>query len=119
MIRLQTEYKIANKDVDLRSEFQAVIGRLVRAEEPPEIALATAHDALEALRARGATSLMAIDGWKWTIGMRRATRSRVRLCPLASHSRGRGSTWFVASATSRTNAALRSTALLQIGRAHV
>jgi hypothetical protein len=57
LVRWQTEDAIAKNAADLLAEFHAIIGRLVRSEEPPEIALATAYDALEALRARGATSL--------------------------------------------------------------
>lgn len=56
-VRWQTEDAIAKNTPDLLAEFHAVIGRLIRSEEPPEIALANASGALEALRARGATSL--------------------------------------------------------------
>jgi DNA polymerase III delta prime subunit len=57
LVRWQTEDAIAKNAADLLAEFHAIIGRLVRSAEPPEIAWAKAHDALEALRARGATSL--------------------------------------------------------------
>lgn len=57
LVRWQTEDAVAKNAADLLAEFYAIIGRLVRSEEPPEVALATAHAALEALRARGATSL--------------------------------------------------------------
>lgn len=57
LVRWQTEDTIAKNAADLLTEFHAVIGRLIRSDQSPEIALATAHDALEALRARGATSL--------------------------------------------------------------
>ncbi len=57
LVRWQTEDAIAKNAADLLAEFYTVIGRLIRSEESPEIALATAHDALQALRARGATSL--------------------------------------------------------------
>ncbi len=56
-VRWQTEDAIAKASADLLAEFHAIIGRLVRSDEPPEIVLATAHDALGALRAQGATSL--------------------------------------------------------------
>jgi len=57
LVRWQTEDAIAKNAPELLAEFYAIIGRLVRSEEPPEIALATAHDALAALHARGARSL--------------------------------------------------------------
>jgi len=57
LVRWQTEDTIAKNAADLLTEFHAVIGRLIQSDQSPEIALATAHDALEALRARGATSL--------------------------------------------------------------
>ncbi len=57
LVRWQTEDAIAKDAADQLAEFHAIIGRLVRSEEPPEIALATANNALEALRARGAKSL--------------------------------------------------------------
>lgn len=57
LVRWQTEDTIAKNAPDLLAEFHAIIGRLVRSQEPTEVALAIAHDALDALRARGATSL--------------------------------------------------------------
>ena len=57
LVRWQTEDAIARNAADLLADFHAVIGRLVRSAEPPEIALVKANDALDALRARGATSL--------------------------------------------------------------
>lgn len=57
LVRWQTEDAIAKNASDLLAEFYAIIGRLVRSEEPAAIALATAYDALEELRAHGATSL--------------------------------------------------------------
>jgi len=57
LVRWQTEDTIAKNAPDLQSEFYTIIGRLVRFEGPPGIALKTANDELAALRARGATSL--------------------------------------------------------------
>lgn len=57
LVRWQTEDAIAKTAADLLAEFHAIIGRSVRSELPPENALTTAHDALDALRARGASSL--------------------------------------------------------------
>tara|TARA_R110002074_G_scaffold378796_1_gene556738 strand:+ start:7083 stop:10271 length:3189 start_codon:yes stop_codon:yes gene_type:complete len=57
LVRWQTEDAIAKNAAGLLAEFHAIIGRLVRSQEAPEIAIATAYSALEALRARGATSL--------------------------------------------------------------
>lgn len=57
LVRWQTEDAIAKKSAELLPEFHATIGRLVRSDDPPERALATAYGALENLRARGATSL--------------------------------------------------------------
>jgi hypothetical protein len=57
LVRWQTEDAIAKNAADLLAEFYAIIGRLVRSEETPEIAMGTANGALEALRERGATSL--------------------------------------------------------------
>lgn len=57
LVRWQTEDAIAKNASDLLAEFHAIIGRLVQSQEPTEVALATAHDALDSLRARGATSL--------------------------------------------------------------
>ncbi len=57
LVRWQTVDSIAKNAGALLAEFYAVIGKLVRSEEPTATALAAANDALEALRARGATSL--------------------------------------------------------------
>jgi len=57
LVRWQTEDAIAKNAADLLAEFYAIIGRLVRSKESPEIALGTANGAFEALRERGATSL--------------------------------------------------------------
>lgn len=57
LVRWQTEDAIAKNAPDLLAEFHTAIGRLVRSEEAPEVALSTAHAAFEGLRSRGATSL--------------------------------------------------------------
>lgn len=57
LVRWQTEDAIAKNTPDLLPEFHAAIGHLVRSEDAPEVALATAYTALEGLRTRGATSL--------------------------------------------------------------
>ena len=57
LVRWQTEDAVAKRAPDLLPEFYEIIGRLVRSDEPPDIALATANDRLESLRAHGATSL--------------------------------------------------------------
>lgn len=57
LVRWQTEDAIAKNAPDLLAEFYAIIGRLVRSKESPEVALGTANGAFEALRERGARSL--------------------------------------------------------------
>ncbi|MDW3098852.1 MAG: AAA family ATPase [Alphaproteobacteria bacterium] len=57
LVRWQTEDAIAKSAATLLAEFYAIIGQLVRSKQPPENALTTAHEALDALRRRGASSL--------------------------------------------------------------
>ena len=57
LVRWQTEDSIAKENPELLGEFHAVIGRLVRSDQPAGEALTQAHDAFCALKERGATKL--------------------------------------------------------------
>ena len=56
-VRWQTEDSIAKQHPELLGEFYAVIGRLIRSDQPAVEALSQAFDALDALKERGAASL--------------------------------------------------------------
>ncbi len=57
LVRWQTEDSIAKHHPDLLGEFHAVIGRLVRSDQPADEILSQAYDALDDLRERGVTLL--------------------------------------------------------------
>ncbi len=56
-VRWQTEDSIAKQHPELLGEFYAVIGRLIRSDQPAVEALSQAFDGLDALKERGAASL--------------------------------------------------------------
>ena len=56
-VRWQTEDAITKNAPDTSEDFYATIGRLLRADEPADTALAEAYDSFVKLRDRGATSL--------------------------------------------------------------
>ena len=57
LVRWQTEDSIAKRHSELLGEFYAVIGRLIRSDQPAVEALSQAFDALDALKERGAAKL--------------------------------------------------------------
>ena len=57
LVRWQTKDKIAKQQPALLGEFHAIIGRLIRSDQPAVEALSQAFDALDALKERGAASL--------------------------------------------------------------
>ena len=57
LVRWQTEDSVRKIDNDLLADLYSAVGRLVRSEEPIDLALAEAFRELEQLRARGATTL--------------------------------------------------------------
>ena len=57
LVRWQTEDSISKQHPELLDEFYAVIGRLIRSDQAADEALSQAHDALDALKERGAASL--------------------------------------------------------------
>ena len=57
LVRWQTEDSINKQHPELLDEFYAVIGHLVRTDQAAHEALSQAHDALDALKERGAASL--------------------------------------------------------------
>ena len=56
-VRWQTEDSIAKQHPELLAEFHAVIGRLIRSDQPADQALSQAFDSLDDLKERGAASL--------------------------------------------------------------
>ena len=57
LVRWQTRDKIAKQEPELLGEFHAIVGRLIRSDQPTVDALSQAFDALAALKERGAASL--------------------------------------------------------------
>ncbi len=57
LVRWQTRDKIAKQKPELLGKFHAIVGRLIRSDQPAVEALSQAFDALAALKARGAASL--------------------------------------------------------------
>ena len=57
LVRWQTEDSIAKEHPHLLGEFHAVIGQLVRSDQPTDAVLSQAYDALDALKEQGATPL--------------------------------------------------------------
>ena len=57
LVRWQTRGKIAKQKPELLGEFHAIVGRLIRSDQPAAEALSQAFDALAALKKRGAASL--------------------------------------------------------------
>ena len=57
LVRWQTKNSIAKQHPELLGEFFAIVGRLIRSDQPAVQALSEAFDALEELKERGAASL--------------------------------------------------------------
>ena len=57
LVRWQTEDSIDKQHPELLGEFHAIVGRLVRSDQPAVEALSQAFDTLDALKRKGATSL--------------------------------------------------------------
>ena len=57
LVRWQTNDKIAKQQPELLGEFHAIVGRLIRSDQPAAEALSQGFDALDALKERGAKSL--------------------------------------------------------------
>ena len=57
LVRWQTRDKIAKQEPELLGEFHAIVGQVIRSDQPAAEALSQAFEALAALKKRGAASL--------------------------------------------------------------